>query len=112
MNANGVQLWSTTAVVVLCVISAAIVLPYAVRELLADRRRLRGQFALGLGVLFAGVAARLTAALLFYFTPVAERAAMLATLHPWILWGNLMIALGALQCIRLVTLTRSGEIVW
>lgn len=109
---NQIQIWSTGGVVVMCLIAVAIVGPYAVREMLADRKALRGQFAVGLTVLFAGIAGRLGAAWVFYFTPLSERGEMLVTLHPWILSANFLIAAGAVQCIRVVTIGRFGEWVW
>lgn len=112
MSANALQVWSSAAVIALCAVAAFIVMPYAVRELYVDRLRLRGQFALGLAVLFVGVSGRLSAALLFYFRSGADRIDVLATLHPWILLTNGLIALGALQCIRLVTFRKSGEGIW
>lgn len=112
MSANTWQVWSSAAVILLSAAAALVVLPYAIREVYIDRRRLRGQFALGLGVLFVGISGRLTAALLFYFTAADHRAEVLHVLHPWILLTNGLIALGALQCIRLVTIRKNGEGVW
>lgn len=110
MKGDTIQIWSTGVVLILCFIAAAIVGPYAYRELMADRTKLRGQFALGLTTLFFGIAGRLAAAWLFYFS--ADRSLMLNQLHIWILGFNLLIAVGAVQCIRLVTLKHYGEWPW
>jgi hypothetical protein len=108
---NEIQIWSTGGVIAMCAVAVAIVGPYAIRELYRERKALRGQFAFGLTVLFFGIAGRLGAAWVFYYTPPAGRVEMLATLHPWILTANGLIALGAVLCIRLVTAHR-GEWPW
>lgn len=108
---NTIQIWSTSVVISLCLTSALIVGPYAARELLADWRKLRGQFALGFAILSLGVCGRMVGAWVFYYTPVIERAEILDALHPWILVSNSLVAVGALICLRLVTLKR-GEWPW
>lgn len=112
MSGTELQLWSSGGVIALCAFAAAIVGPYAFRMLVLDVRGLPGQFAASLAIVFAGVSGRLSAAWVFYFTEAADRPEMLETLHPWILLFNLLIALGALMCIRLVSAGRYGEWLW
>lgn len=102
----------TGVVVLLALIAAGIVLPFAWRELRRDWYAVRAQFAGAITLLFAGLAYRLGIAYYFWALSPVDRIANIEAIRPHVLVGNAILIAGILWIIRTVTVKGSGELGW
>jgi len=109
---DAISEYLTGVVTLLAIFAAAIVTPYAVKELRLDWRQIRAQFAGAFGLTLVGIAYRMGVAYYFWSLSPAERLAALDLIQWHVLVGNILLIVGMALVIRSVTLRRMGELGW